>query len=95
MITYEEARKIGINACIEKLGRSYVEQYRDNSCAGYGQEDEFAFCFVGVDDQPIGQRQPGEGLTLDDSSAKYQYMATCNVWYEDGRIEFLECNIPA
>lgn len=94
MLTYEEAKKIGVNACIDKLGRDFVLKYRDTSCAGYGKEDDYAFCYVGVDDR-MEPEKTGKGLVLDDSpDSKFPYLAMCNVWYENGKIEFLDCVLP-
>ena len=35
MLTYESARKIGVEACIDKLGRAFVEKHRDTSSSAY------------------------------------------------------------
>ena len=32
MLTYGEARRIGADACIDRLGRDFVKQHRDNAC---------------------------------------------------------------
>ena len=50
MLSVEAARKIGINACIDKLGREFVLAHRDRATSAYGESDEGVFCFVGVDD---------------------------------------------
>lgn len=95
MLSYEEAKKIGTIACIEKLGRDFVKEHRDSACSAYGDREDHAFCFVGVSTKPD---RPWEGgpLILDDSpDAKFPYSASCDVAYEDGSITFLECSLPS
>ena len=92
LLTFEEAKKIGINACVDKLGRDFVKKNREYSCTSYGDADQYAFCFVGIDNHSEPNFGPHE-LVLDGDS-KWPYKATCNVWYKDGRIEFLDCIIP-
>ena len=53
MLTFEEAKKIGIKACADKLGIDFVRKYEDRSCVAYGDEEDHAFCFVGVIPQNI------------------------------------------
>ena len=31
MLTYEAAKKMGIDACVEKLGRDFVKMHKDTS----------------------------------------------------------------
>ena len=90
MLTFEEAKKIGIDACVAKLGESFVSKHEDNLCAGYGDVEDYAYCFLGVSDQP--EKLSGE-LVLD-STSKWPFIAKCNVWYNDGRIEFFDCVLP-
>ena len=92
MLTFEEARKIGINACIDKLGREFIMRNKENSCTSYGDAEDYAFCFLGVDNR-VPNFNPNEELVLDGDS-KWQYVAKCNVWYQDGKIEFLDCILP-
>lgn len=92
MLTYEEARKIGIDACVQKIGEDFVNKHEDNLCAGYGDVEDYAYCFLGVSDQPENL-DDGKGLVLD-STNKWPYIAKCNVWYLDGRIEFFDCILP-
>ena len=47
MIAMERARQIGINACIDKLGRDFVQKHRAFSSSGYStntEDDGFLFC---------------------------------------------------
>ena len=94
MLTFEEAKKIGIRACVDKLGYDFVKKYNDTSCTAYEDEEDHAFCFVGVDTNPVSPWTGGP-LILDDSpGAKFPYRASCNVAYVDGSITFLEYIIP-
>ena len=55
MLTVEAAKKIGIRACIDKLGREFVLAHRESATSAYRECDEGVFCFVGVDDGYIPQ----------------------------------------
>ena len=92
MITYEKAREMGINACIDKLGRDFVMKYRETSSSAYGDRGDYAYCFVGVSDQPEMKQDNGLVLTSD---SKFPYVARCTVSYIDGEITFLDCVLPA
>ena len=92
MLTYEEARGIGINACIDRLGRDFVTKYRENGCSTYGDRGSYASCFVGVSDKPAPEMTDGLRLTSVDP---FPYIARCNVAYRDGKITFLDCVLPA
>ena len=94
MLTFEDAKKVGTIACVDKLGRDFVKRHKETACTGYGDNDGYAFCFIGVSDKPD---KPWDGgrIILDDSpSAKFPYMASCNVAYDTGEITFLECVLP-
>ena len=94
MLTFEEAKKTGIKACIDKLGIDFVRKYEDKSCVAYGDEEDHAFCFLGVSIDTI-EPWTGGPLILDDSpEAKYPFSASCNVAYENGKVTFLECALP-
>ena len=95
MLTFEEAKKIGIKACVDKLGGDFVKKYNETSCTAYGDEGDHAFCFVGGDTNPV-EPWTGGPLIMDDSpEAKFPYSASCNVSYCDGEITFLECALPS
>ncbi|MBR6230244.1 MAG: hypothetical protein IKQ97_10945 [Eubacterium sp.] len=91
MITYETARKIGVDACIDKLGRDFVLKHRDTSSSAYGDRGDHAYCFVGVSDVPDEAMDDGLILTSDH---KFPYVARCTVSYLDGQVNFLECVLP-
>ena len=95
MLTFEEAKKIGTLACLDKLGREFVRKHRDTACSAYGDEDDHAFCFIGVDTEPDSPWTGGP-LVLDDSpNQKFPYSASCNVAYSDGKVTFLDCSLPS
>ena len=91
MITYEKAREIGVDACIDKLGRDFVMKHRDTSSSAYGDRGDHVYCFVGVDDKPAPKMDNGLVLTSD---TNFPYVARCTVSYSDGKIEFLDCVLP-
>ena len=97
MLTLRDAQKIGVGACIDKLGRSFVEKYRNSATSSYATEaDEngMVYCFVGVDDQPPITTRKRSVLTLD-STSQFPYRVSCKVNLQDGRVNLLECVIPA
>ena len=91
MITYEKAVEMGIDACIDKLGRDFVTKYKDTSSSAYGDRGDHAYCFVGVSDKPEEKMLDGLVLTSDNS---FPYVARCTVSYVDGDISFLDCILP-
>ena len=68
MLTLEMAKKNGINACIDKLGRDFVLAHRDTSSSAFGEIEDGVFCFVGVDDRPFVTETTGD-LTLSDKKS--------------------------
>ena len=96
MLTYEEARNVGINACLDRIGRDFVKKYRDSSCSAYGDIDrEYVYCFVGVSDRPRKKRNEGDPIVLSSAPEdQFPYMASCLVNYSDGEIEFKKCILP-
>ena len=94
MLTFEEAKKIGIRACVDKLGYDFVRKYEDLSCTAYEDEGDRVFCFVGVSTEPVSAWN-GDHLVLDDTpNTKFPYSASCYVLYADGTITFLDCSLP-
>lgn len=93
MLTFDEAKKRGVDACIDKLGRDFVMKYREKSSAAYSDMDDFAYCFVGVTDRP--DKNMDEELILSCAPEdRFPYIARCNVNYNDGEITFLDCVLP-
>lgn len=93
MLTFEEAKKIGINACIDKIGRDFVRANRDNGVSCYGEEDGIVSCYVGVDDKPYVSPY-GDKLVLDHES-HFPYYANCYVDRADGTITYGDFVLPA
>ena len=95
MLTVNEAKNIGIKACIEKIGYDFCRKYADNATSGYSEEDGVVNCFVGVNDMPEKQCDISEvdKLVLT-SGIKWPYAARCNVSLSDGNIEFSEIRRP-
>ena len=65
MLTCKEAKMLGKNACIQKIGIEFYEKYRDSATIAYGDfsEEGVVFCYVGVDDQSVDE-QLSEPLIL-------------------------------
>lgn len=93
MLTFEEAKKIGINACIDKLGRDFVRENRDNGVSSYGEDEGLVYCYIGLDDKPFVSKYPGQ-LVLD-SESKFPYYAECYVDPKDGTVTFLDFALPS
>ena len=95
MLTIKEAARIGINACIDKIGREFVLANRGNGTSGYGEieEEHCVYCYVGVDDKPYTSTHPG--VLVLDSESKFPYYASCNVSLTDGTTTFIDYALPA
>ena len=95
MLTFDEAKKIGISACIEKIGYDFCRKHADNATSGYSERNGFVNCFVGVSDKPAPKCDIEDVTELIlTSGVKWPYAARCNVSLVDGKIEFLEVRIP-
>ena len=92
MLTMKEAARIGINACIDRLGRDFVLANRGNGTSAYGENDGVVSCFVGVNDKPWVPESP-DALVLDNIS-KFPYRASCKIRLTDGTMKFGECVLP-
>lgn len=92
MYTYEEAKKIGINSCIDALGRDFVTANKDTATAAHGDTEDGVFCFVGVAPGYVSQAE--EGTLLLDNTTKFQYRASCNVNKNTGAVSFIERVLP-
>ena len=95
MLTFEEAKKIGIRACVDKIGYDFCRAHNDNSTSAYGEVDGIVKCFVGVSEEPAQEYdiEKVEYLILT-SGKKWPYYAHCYVDMATGEIEFGECRIP-
>ncbi len=98
MLTFEEAKIIGRDACVEKLGREFVYKYRNKTVTAYGDysDEGVALCYVGVDDDPSEVVYKGYLIlsARNQKSNAIPYSASCNVKLSDGTVEFLECYLP-
>ncbi len=94
MLSFEEAKKIGIDACIKKLGISFVKQYSDSFCTayGWGEKDNTVFCFAGVDDNPEEITDTKELLLT--GNHNFPYRVSCNVNIINNSITYIECIVP-
>lgn len=92
MITRETARKIGINACIDSLGRDFVKANKQYAAFAYSEFSNAVYCFVGVDDGP-SNTDKSHMLMLDSTSA-FQYKAHCVVALKDGSVTFVNDDLP-
>lgn len=91
MLTLEEAKEIGFNACVDKIGREFVLKNKDFSVVAYGEDYEKVYVFFGVSDTDYDGY---EGAIVLDSTSKWPYQAECYVFFDTGNIEFGECIIP-
>ncbi|MBQ2902510.1 MAG: hypothetical protein IJA07_03340 [Agathobacter sp.] len=95
MLTFEEAKNIGIRACIDKVGYEFCRAHNDNSTSAYGEVDGKMECFVGVSDEPAHEYDIEKVDYLILTSKKdWPYFAHCDVDMATGEIEFGECRIP-
>lgn len=90
MLSIQEAKIIGINACIDKIGRRLCEQYASNSTSAYGESNGKVSCFVGINDEPAPDFDitSVNELILSEPN-DWKYSAECLVNLEDGKIEFI------
>ncbi len=95
MLKVKEAREIGKQACIDKIGREFCKKHADNAVVSYSKTRKVINCYVGISDQPANVCDISEvdHLILT-SLEKWPYYANCNVYAEDGRVEFLDCRVP-
>ena len=95
MLTVDETKKIGISACINKIGYEFCKKHADNATSGYSEEDGFVNCFVGVSDKSASEYDISKVTQLIlTSGEKWSYAARCNVYIADGTIEFTEYRKP-
>jgi hypothetical protein len=87
----EAARQIGINACVERLGRNFVEKHKETSTCAFGESEDGVFCFVGVDDE---ERSGCDYALVLDSPSRFPYRTSCVVRLSDGTVTWREVVVP-
>lgn len=91
MLTTEEAKRIGVRACMEKIGVDLCKKHADNAVSAYGEEDDIVNCFVGVNDTPAPDYDISKVTRLVlTSGKKWKYSASCNVDKASGNVVFVE-----
>lgn len=92
MLNVEMALEIGINSCIDKLGREFVRTHRDQAVSGFAEYENGVFCFVGVDDGTVAKNK--DTVLILDSCSVFPYRAGCYVSLSNGIPNFVECVLP-
>ena len=80
MLDYESAKIIGLNACIDKLGRDFVFENRDFATSAFGESEYTS--------------KDKNGLLILDSTSKFAYRVSCHVNLLEGIPMFIECVVP-
>lgn len=82
------AKSIGMQACIDSLGRSFVKKYKNTSVTAFGEEGNELFCFLGISTKPIEFSDSNPNvLTL--SMNDWEYSSSCVVSLTDGTVSNL------
>ncbi len=87
MLSILQAKKLGINACIDKIGRELCEKYSDRSASSYGQYGDVVNCFVGLSTTSFHSENI-DNLVLTEEK-QWDYFAECSVDLYSGEIIFL------
>lgn len=94
MLTKKEAKRIGIRACIDKIGYNFCKNHEDNSTSACGEVEGTMKCFVGVSDEPAPECDIMKVDHLILTSGKdWSYYANCNVDMYNGTIKFGDCRV--
>lgn len=95
MLTEEEAKKIGLRACIEKIGLEFCKIHKDTAVCAYGVVDGVMLCYFGIDDQPAPDYENMKWEDLRLTSTNYlPYFAVCEVSMEDGTVTIKDFCMP-
>ena len=78
---------IGKNACIENIGREFVEAHRADACFATQEMEDELFCFLGIDLHSDGRK-----LCLSNEN-DWDVYTSCYV--KDGFAELSDCRLPA
>lgn len=96
MLSVQEARKIGIRACIDKIGYDFCKNHADNAVSAYGKENGAVECFVGVSDSPAPECDINNVTELILTSAsKWPYYARCMVNLKTEKVVFVNYKTPS
>ena len=90
MLTLNKAKSIGMQTCIDALGRSFVKQYKDSLVTAFGEDENVVYCFLGISTKPFNDSDPNV-LTL--SKNDWEYSSSCDVSLTDGAISNLTKSI--
>lgn len=86
MLSILQAKKIGINACIDKIGRDLCVKYADQSASSYGQNGDVVNCFVGLSTTPFHPENIDKLVLTEEK--EWDYSAECSVDLSSGEIIF-------
>ena len=90
MLNTFEAKKLGIKACINKIGYDFCNKYADNSTSSWGEKDDkIVSCFVGINTDVSKEEK-----FLLTHEKNWDYFVHCDVNKETGEINFLDFKIP-
>lgn len=93
MLTIDETRQKGLNACIDLLGREFVQQYKHQGCVAWGITENGVYCFVAV-----GSPKTQQHMIMLDSTSKWLRCAECTVSLNTGDVlglrRRMEAEIP-
>lgn len=97
MLATNEAKRIGIMACIDAIGYDFCIAHEDYSVSSCGVSDGKMNCFVGVSDQPDPTVHMSldqlESYTLTDGN-NWPFYAFCDVDMESGKTVLGEVKKP-
>ncbi len=95
MLSVDEAKKIGIEHCINEIGYDFCKAHEDNGTSAWGERDGFVDCFVGVSPEPAPEYDIMRIERLELTSENdWPFFARCDVYLEDGHIDLIESRIP-
>ena len=77
------AKTIGLNACINSIGRTYFFENKDNAMSGYGIINNEMMCFAGVGHI---QHKFGEADEFENKVVCYVNLDTGKIRYEGEKL---------
>lgn len=90
MLETREAVRIGINACIDRIGREFCTLHADNTVSAYEETKGGVNCFIGLNEEPSQDYDLENVQELVLSNATdWKYTAECFVNYQDGNVVFV------